>query len=349
MCLSFSAGPAIFVDGPLCAAAAKHLLNNKGMQNISRKEFMQSAAVLMAAIVAGPSFSNKRHQPLLSFSTLGCPDWTFQQIIDFAAANGYQGIELRGILKQLDLPQCPEFNRPQSITDTIERMKAKQLSFVNLGSSCNLHLADPVKRKENLDGARRFIDLAQQIACPYVRVFPNNFPKDQAKQDTVNLIVKGLQELGDYAKGKNVMVLMETHGELVYSEDLLNIMQQVNHPQTGLIWDVTNMWTITKEASAAVYKKLKPYILHTHIKDAKPVNGAPQYTFLGKGEVPIFDAISLLQKGGYKGFYSFEWEKLWHPELAAPELAFADYVEVMKNPLPTTPKRAATSAQPPPF
>lgn len=319
------------------------------MQTISRKEFMQSTAVLLAAIVAGQSFSVKRPQLRLSFSTLGCPDWTFQQIIDFAAAHGYQGIELRGILKQLDLPQCPEFSSPQNITDTVKRMKAKQLSFADLGSSCNLHLADPVKRKENLDGARRFIDLAQQIACPYVRVFPNNFPKEQEKQATIALIVKGLQELGDYAKGKNVRVLMETHGEVVYSEDLLNIMQQVNHPQTGLIWDIANMWTVTKEAPAAVYKKLKPYIFHTHIKDAKLVNGEPQYTFLGKGEVPVFEAIDLLQKGGYKGFYSFEWEKLWHPELAAPELAFADYAEVMRNPLPTTPKGAATNAQPPLF
>ena len=80
-----------------------------------------------------------------------------------------------------------------------------------------------------------------------------------------------------------------------------------------------------------VYPKLKKYIYHTHIKDARLVNGTPQYTFLGKGEVPIFEAIDLLQKGGYKGFYSFEWEKLWHPELDAPELAFADYAQIMKK------------------
>ena len=50
-----------------------------------------------------------------------------------------------------------------------------------------------------------------------------------------------------------------------------------------------------------------------------------QYTLLGEGEVPIFDAINALISGGYKGFYSFEWEKLWHPELAEPEMALADY------------------------
>jgi len=299
--------------------------------NITRKDFLQTSGILLAAMMTGSSFYDKKQLPLLSFSTLGCPDWSFQQIIDFAAAHGYQGIEMRGLLRQMDLTKCNEFSSADNITGTLERMKAKKLQFVNLGSSCNLHLAEPVKRKENLDEAKRFIDLAQKIHCPYVRVFPNNFPKDQDKQATIDLIVKGLQELGDYANGKNVMVLMETHGEVVHSEDLQNIMQKANHPQTGLIWDVTNMWTVTKEPPAQAYEKLKKYIRHTHIKDASMVNGEPKYTFLGKGEVPIFDAIALLQKGGYKGFYSFEWEKMWHPELAAPELALADYPEAMKK------------------
>jgi len=297
----------------------------------TRKEFLQTSGLLLAALTAGSLFAAKKETLLLSFSTLGCPGWTLQQIIDFAAANGYQGIEMRGLLKQMDLTKCNEFNTPEHITDTLARMKASHLRFVNLGSSCNLHIAEPLKRKENIDEAKRFIDLAQQIHCPYIRVFPNNFPKDQTKQATIELIVKGLQELGDYAKDKNVMVLMETHGEVVHADDLVNIMQLANHPQTGLIWDVTNMWTITKEPPAQVYDKIKKYIRHTHIKDAILVNGEPKYTFMGKGEVPIFEAISILQKDGYKGFYSFEWEKLWHPELAEPELALADYPVAMKR------------------
>jgi len=52
---------------------------------------------------------------------------------------------------------------------------------------------------------------------------------------------------------------------------------------------------------------------------------------LGQGEVPIFEAINVLSKGGYKGYYSFEWEKLWHPEIVEPEIALADYSKVMKE------------------
>ena len=300
------------------------------MSYSSRREFLQTSAVLLGSSFIANSFDAKKRNPRLSFSTLGCPDWDFQKITDFAAANGYTGIEIRGILRELDLTKCKEFS-VQNISATIKRMKEKGLRFVDLGSSANMHISDAVERKKNLDEARRFIDLAQQINCPYIRVYPNNFPKDQDRNLTMDLIIKGLQESGDYAKGKNVKVLMETHGDMVKSEDLEKVMQSVSHPNVGLVWDVSNMWTITKEPPAEVYKKLKKYIHHTHIKDAKLVDGKPQYKFLGQGEVPIFEAIDILVKGGYKGYYSFEWEKLWHPELEGPETALADYPVAMKK------------------
>ena len=124
---------------------------------------------------------------------------------------------------------------------------------------------------------------------------------------------------------------METHGDVVYASDLLHIMQSAAHENVGLVWDISNMWTVTKEPPAEVYQKLKKYIRHTHIKDAKLVNGKPQYTLLGQGDVPIFEAIDTLHRNGYKGYYSFEWEKLWHPEIAEPEIALADYPEAMRK------------------
>jgi len=301
------------------------------MIHSSRREFLQKSALAIAGLYAGDLFASKKTQLLLSFSTLGCPDWSFQQIIDFAVQHGYKAIELRGIQRQLDLTKCKEFATRQNIEATVKIMKEKGLQFINLGASTYLHLAEGDEREKHMADARRFIDLAEQINCPYVRVFPNIFPKDREKNVTMGLITKGLVQLGDYAKNKNVMVLMETHGEVVKMDDIEKIMQSASHPNVGLVWDVSNMWTITKEPPADVYKKLKKYIYHTHIKDEKMVDGKPQYTLLGQGEVPIFEAINVLSKGGYKGYYSFEWEKLWHPEIAEPEIALADYSKVMKE------------------
>jgi sugar phosphate isomerase/epimerase len=280
--------------------------------------------------ITGFSFTEKKDQPLLSFSTLGCPDWSFEEIVEFAAAHNYNGIEVRGIRRELDLTKCTAFSNAQNKKSTLALMKEKKLQFAGLGSSANLHFAEGPERTKNMDEARRFIELAQEIDCPFVRVFPNNFPKGQDRNATIDLITKGLLELGDFSKDSKVTVLMETHGDLVKSEDLQKIMQHAAHAHTGLVWDIANMWSVTKESPVEVYQKLKKYILHTHIKDNKLFNGKLQYTLLGRGEVPVFEAIDLLKKGNYRGYYSFEWEKLWHPEIAEPEVSLADYPKIMK-------------------
>lgn len=301
------------------------------MHNYSRRNFLKTSSGLFALAIAGTSFDLKKQMPLLSFSTLGCPDWDFTTIINFAAANNYNGIELRGILRQLDLTKCPEFSTAANIESSLKFLKEKNLRFVDLGSSAELHHAEETTRRKNLNDAKRFIDMAQQLKCPYVRVFPNQLPKDQDRNATIDLIIKGLLELGEYAKGTDVTVLMESHGDLVQSDEVKKIMQAAENPYVGLVWDVVNMWSVSKEPPTAVYEKLKTYIRHTHIKDAIIVDGKDNYTLLGKGETPIFEAIDALYNGGYKGYFSFEWEKLWHPEIAEPEVALADYPLAMKQ------------------
>lgn len=301
------------------------------MKPYSRKEFVYTSALAIAGAFGLSAFDFRKKDLKLSFSTLGCPDWTIREIAEFAEKNKYTGIEVRGIQREMDLPKCKEFNTAESRSATLKLMKDHGLKFINLGSSATLHFADAATRAKNIDEGKRFIDLAEQLDCPYIRVFPNNFPKEQEKNQTMELITSGLTTLADHAKGSKVKVLVETHGDLVHADDILQVMQSANHPGTGLIWDVSNMWTITRESPAEVYPKLKKYIYHLHVKDAKMVDDKLQYVFLGKGDVPIMQALDLVAVDNYRGYYSFEWEKLWHPEIAAPEIALADYPVAMRT------------------
>lgn len=297
--------------------------------NFTRRKFIKASSALLPLALAVSAFTNKKYIPLLSFSTLGCPDWSFDDIVDFAAENNYNGIEFRGIQRELDLTKCAAFITDDNIKASLQKLNNKSLKVVDLGSSAELHHPEGAERKKNLDEARRFIDLAQKLSCPYIRVFPNDFPDDQTHAQTITLIADGLKELGDYASNKNVSVLLETHGKVVYAADLLNIMQQAAHPHVGLVWDAYNMWSVTKEPPVQVYASLKNYIRHTHIKDAKLIDGKDEYVLLGEGTSPIFEAVDVLAKNNYKGYYSFEWEKLWHPEIGDSVIALADYPKKM--------------------
>ena len=45
----------------------------------------------------------------ISFSTLACPEWSWTQTAEGAARYGYDGIEVRMVAGDTDLPARPEF------------------------------------------------------------------------------------------------------------------------------------------------------------------------------------------------------------------------------------------------
>ncbi len=81
-------------------------------------------------------------------------------------------------------------------------------------------------------------------------------------------------------------------------------------------------------------------IKHTHLKDSVTDGKDRKYVLNGKGEVPLERQVMALRNIDYKGYYCFEWEKVWHPDLLDAEVAFPDYVKVvseyLKEPLKKT-------------
>ena len=219
----------------------------------NRREFLKQSTTLLGLSTLDFAAPIK---PLLSFSTLGCPAWTFAQVLQHASANRYDGIEIRGIKGDLDLPNNPLFSA-SNIASTRREAEDKKLKIVNLGSSANMHFIDAKKRQSNLDDAKKYIELAHQLNCPFIRVFPNDLPKNQDEKATVDAIIRALQELGDFAKSSGVKVLLESHGKVIKSNMLLHIMQEANQANVGLVWDFFNMWSVTKEAPAEMYNQVK--------------------------------------------------------------------------------------------
>src|SRR5262245_54600777 len=140
-------------------------------QLTNRREFLEtSAAILAATAWPSPPVAVPDTRLRIGFSTLGCPQWEWPRILDFAKEHGYAAVELRGLLDMMDLTKRPEF-APDHIAETNGQIAGHGLQVSCLGSSANMHDLDPDKRAVQLDEARRFIDLAQALGAPYVRVF----------------------------------------------------------------------------------------------------------------------------------------------------------------------------------
>lgn len=308
---------------------------------MDRRTFVGTAAAAVAAACARASgvgvlgsnasvASGSTAPARLGFSTLGCPTWSWTQVLDFAQAHGFAGVELRGIQQVVDLPKLPEF-QPDRIEATKRDVAARGLSIPNLGASANLHEMDPAKHEAELAGARAFIDLAQRLGTPYVRVFGNKYVAGVPREQTVAHVARGLRTLGDYAGPRGVMVILETHGDFVDSPTLVELMRQADSPNVALLWDAHHTFAFGNEQPEDTARAIGKYVRHVHLKDSVPAGKDRKYVLTGTGEVPVARQIATLVKMGYTGFYNFEWEKRWHPEIADPEVAFPQFAEAARR------------------
>jgi len=300
----------------------------------SRRRFLQvlSSAMLARAVMVPRLFAkNSTSRIPIAFSTLGCPSWEWNKILDFAREHGFSAIELRGLQGNMDLPANPIF-APDRIAQTKKEIKASNLKIACVSSSANLYWEDADKRAKDLADARRFIELASTLGAPYVRVFGGKAPTDKAPvpdQETKKRIATGLRELGNYAAPLNVVVIIESHDHFTSSATLKDVLQSADSPHVGLLWDAHHTFATSNEDPDFTVKQLGPWIRHTHLKDSIGTGEDRKYVLTGRGTVPIERQIKALQGIGYKGFYCFEWEKVWHPDLQDPEIAIADYARVV--------------------
>jgi len=135
----------------------------------------------------------------ISFSTLGCPAWSWKTILDNADTLGYAGIELRGIAGEMDSTKVPELSGTR-LAATRKDLAALGLVVSDLGASANMHQKDQAARQQQFDEGRRFIDLAQAMGVKYVRMFGDRFPEGEPRDDVLKRVVEGFQVMAEHAK-----------------------------------------------------------------------------------------------------------------------------------------------------
>jgi sugar phosphate isomerase/epimerase len=298
----------------------------------TRRQFVQaaSAAVLSQFVVPRLRAAEKSRIPI-AFSTLGCPAWDWPRILQFAHLHGFSAIELRGLQGNMDLPSHAIF-APARIEQTKKEIHNSKLRIACVSSSANLYMEDSEKRAKELADARRFIDLASALGAPYVRVFGGKAETDKSPapdEATKSRVAAGLRELGEYSGPKGVTVIIESHDHFTSSDTLKDVLTAANSEHVGLLWDAHHTFATSNEDPELTVKQVGQWIRHTHLKDSVGKGEDRKYVLTGTGNVPIERQIKALQSIGYKGFYCFEWEKVWHPDLVDPQIAIPDFAHVV--------------------
>ncbi len=265
----------------------------------------------------------------LTFSTLGCPDWSLDRIASNAKNYGYDGIELRTHADGNHL--SPDVALEDAAT-LAAQFRETGVPILSIMGYSRFAFADPEEIEANCRLLNQLVDIAAAMEAPFVRSFVGGVPKGTRRRDLIRPIAEALTRCADRAAEKNVRIGLETHDDWCVASNLMTIIKLVDSPSLGVIYDIFNALCGSGESWKETYFSICNHLCYCHVKDGWFLpDGRHEYVFIGAGDVPFHEVFAQLKKDGYDSLLSFEWEKKWVPELPEPEQAFPHYVYKVKQ------------------
>ena len=262
----------------------------------------------------------------ISFSTLACPYFSWEDIYSMAKDLNFDGIEVRGLGDDIFAVTAKPFT-DSKIDKTISKLNELGLEIPCLSSGC------PLKDKENYDEIifeiTKYIELAQKLNTPYIRILGDAEPMPVGEVDD-EYVKKVLLDLAKIADGKNITLLVETNGVYADTKRLKKLLDDVNSPYIAALWDLHHPYRYANETPDTTIENLGSYIKFVHAKDSVMIGGKCEYRLMGEGDLPLNDMIGELEKTGYDGYISLEWVKRWSKELCDAGIVFPHFANFME-------------------
>lgn len=263
-----------------------------------------------------------------AFSTLGCPQWTIEQVADNAVHMGYSGVELR----LLDGKIIEPVSDAKKVRQAVSIFHSRGIEICAFDTSCTFNIKDPVVRAKNVEDLRAWIHLAQELQVPILRIFGGaGTGEDDEQQDT--WVADALRQVAQQAEQAGVIITLETHDGFSSSYRVAKVLEAIDSPSIAALWDSHHPYR-KGETAEEVWQQLGTRVAHVHVKDARrdtTQKSGWKLVLIGEGEVPVREQLQTLHAHNYTGYISVEWEKHWHSEIEEPEIALPQHITWLRE------------------
>lgn len=158
---------------------------------------------------------------------------------------------------------------------------------------------------EHLAKLRHVIEIAKILESKYIRVFSFYIPEGDDRDKWRECVIERMKKMADIAERENVVLLHENehriYGET--AEQCSDILEEVNSPSLGCVFDMGNFSFCGYEAYPESFNILKDKIMYLHIKDSM-LDGTIVPPGMGKSSIK--EILSELKKDSKKYFLSLE-------------------------------------------
>lgn len=216
-------------------------------------------------------------------------DWDLPTLIDQLTKLKYEGVELRtehahGVEDTLSKAQRADVRR---------RFEESPITLVGLGSTFEFHSLDPQVVRQNVEGTKRYCELAKDVGAQGVKVRPNGHQEAAGvlREKTLEQIGHALRECGQAAAENGVVIRLEMHATVGDAVDMRKVMDVADHPNVFLVWNCNQRFDVDENGSVKKdFDLVKDKIGLVHLHD------------LTDETYPWAELLSLLKGISYDGF-----------------------------------------------
>ena len=299
-------------------------------QSIDRRQFFQgmAGAGCVAAVASLPS----RAAAIEPISRNGSPKFKFSlAAYSYRSLLGGKDAELTLFdfvddcaEMQLEGTELTSYYFPETVTHEYLRALKQRCFRLGLdvsGTAVGNDFGHPpgAERDQQLQQMKRWIDYAEILGAPVIRVFAGHANPDVAPQQSHKLMVSALEESCEYAGQHGVHLALENHGGPTADvAGLLALVRDVNSPWFGVNLDTGNFHTT--EDIYGDLAQAAPYALNVQVKVV--VSGPDKK----KRPTDFKRLAKILRQAGYRGYVVLEYEESEDPRKVCPS-----YVEQLRS------------------
>ena len=197
----------------------------------------------------------------ICFSTLACPDFTWQEIYSMAKDFGLDGIELRGLGNDIISYKALPF-RDSEIDNTVAKLKSLNLEIPCLSSGAVL--SSDIDIEDVINEVTSYSKLAKKLNSSYIRILGDRNPAPEGEVDD-DKVYDALMKLVPIAEEYNVTLLVETNGVYADTKRLRALLDRVGSRKIAALWDLHHPYRFNNEAPETTVENLGEYIKYTHV------------------------------------------------------------------------------------
>ena len=171
---------------------------------------------------------------------------------------------------------------------------------------------DESERKQSIENHKKWVDAAAFLGCHSIRV---NAHGTGSAEDVAQAAIEGLSELADYAKEKNINIIVENHGGYTSNGAWLSdVMTRIGKDNCGTLPDFGNFCQTEDYGSINDENCADAYDIYKGTEELMPFAkgvSAKSYDFDEDGNQPKIDYVKMLQiikDAGYRGYIGVAYE-----------------------------------------